>query len=110
MEFSIGDLLVLVEIGNRRVQLGGLRIRLLRQLLRLTGLRTRLLGLLIGSIRSALCLVDTCLGPAINILNIVCVLGCELIQLIQPVFHRGDLPVDPLLACQRIHLAPEALV
>ncbi len=48
MKFGIRDLLVLVEIGDRRVQLSRLRICLLRQLLRLTGLGAGLQSLLIG--------------------------------------------------------------
>ena len=69
MKFSIGDLLVLVEVGDRRIQLARLRSRLLRQLLGLTGLGRRLQSLLIGWVRSALCLVDTCLCPAIDVLD-----------------------------------------
>ena len=110
MKLGIRNLLVLVEIRDRRIQLTGLRVRLLRHLLRLTGLGTGLHGLLICRIRSGLRLVNTSLGPAIDILDVVCVLRRELIQLVQPIFYRCYLTVDPLLPGQGVHFAPEALV
>ena len=64
MKFGIGNLLVLVKIADRRIQLSRLRAGLLRQLLRLTGLGRSLLCLLICRVGSGLRLVDTSLGTA----------------------------------------------
>ncbi len=110
MKFCIGNLLVLVEIADRRIQLVRLRTGLLRQLLRLTGLGRSLQSLLICRVCRGLSLMDAGLRTGIDVLNIVSVLGSELIKLIQPIFNRCDLTIDPLLAGQRIHLAPKAFV
>ncbi len=110
VKLGIGNLLVLVKVGDRRIQLTGLRAGLLRHLLRLTGLGRGLQCLLICLIRSGLRLMDTSLCAGIYILDIVRVLGRELIELVQPVFYRSYLTIDPLLAGQRVQLAPEALV
>ena len=110
VKFCIGNLLVLVEIADRRIQLIRLRAGLLRQLLRLTSLGRSLQSLLICLVCGGLRLVDAGLRTGIYVLDIVRVLSSELIELVQPVFNRCDLTIDPLLAGQRIHLAPEALV
>jgi hypothetical protein len=110
VKFCIGNLLVLVEIADRRIQLVRLRAGLLCQLLRLTSLRRSLQSLLICLVCRTLRLVDTSLRAGIDILDVIRVLGGELIQLIQPVFNRRNLTIDPLLPCQRIHLAPESFV
>ena len=108
MQFCVGNLLVLVKIRDRRIQLAGLRTCLLRHLLRLTSLRSCLLRLLVCCVCRALRLVNTGLGPAIYVLNIVRVLCSELIQLVQPIFYRRHLTIYPLLAGQGVHLSPEA--
>jgi hypothetical protein len=110
VKFCIGDLLVLVEIADRRIQLIRLRAGLCGQLLGLTSLGRSLQSLLICLVCRSLRLVDTSLRAGIDILDIIRVLGGELIQLIQPVFNRRNLTIDPLLPRQRIHLAPEAFV
>ena len=51
MEFGIGDLRILIEIGDSGSQLSGLGAGLLRRLLRLTGLCRGLARLLVGLIR-----------------------------------------------------------
>ena len=82
VKLSIIYLLILIEVGDSRIQLSGLRIGLLRQLLRLPCLGAGQLRLLICRIRRGLCLVDTRLSPAINVLDVVRVLGCELIEFV----------------------------
>ena len=109
MKFGIRNLLVLIKVSDRRIQLRGLRVGLLRHLLRLTGLGASLLGLLICRVRRALRLMDTSLGAAINILDIVRVLGGKLIELVQPIFYRGYLTIYPLLTGQWVHFSPETL-
>ncbi len=109
MQLGVGNLLVLIKIRDRSIQLTGLRICLLRHLLRLTSLSARLLRLLVRSIGRALCLVDPGLSPTVDILNIVRILCCELIKLVQPIFYRRYLTIYPLLAGQGIHLSPETL-
>ena len=109
MQFRICNLLVLIEVRDRRIQLAGLRIGLLRHLLRLTCLGTGLHCLLVCCIRRALSLVNSCLGATVDVLNIVRVLSGELIELVQPVFYGRYLPIDPLLTGQGIHLAPKTL-
>ena len=108
MQLGIGYLLVLIKVRDRSIQLAGLRICLLRQLLCLTGLSACLLSLLVCSIRRGLRLVDPGLSPAVDILDIVRVLCCELIKLVQPIFYRRYLTIYPLLASQGVHLSPEA--
>ncbi len=109
MQLCIGNLLVLVKVRDRCIQLSGLRICLLRHLLRLTSLSACLLCLLVRSIGRALRLVDPGLSAAVYILNIVRILCCELIKLVQPIFYRRYLTIYPLLASQGVHLSPEAL-
>ncbi len=109
MQFSVGNLLILVKIRDRSVQLAGLRVCLLRQLLGLTSLGACLLCLLICRIRRALRLVNTSLGTAVYVFNVVRVLSSELIQLVQPVFYRSNLPIYPLFAGQGIQFSPETL-
>jgi len=88
VKFCIRNLLVLIEIAHRRTQLAGLRACLLRRLLGLTGLCRSRHCLLIRLVRSTLCLVNTCLGATVDILDVVCILRRQLIQLIQAVFNR----------------------
>ena len=109
MQLCIGNLLVLIKVRDRGIQLGGLRICLLRHRLRLTGLGACLLCLLVCSIGRALRLMDPGLGSAVDILDIVRVLSGELIKLIQPIFYWRYLTIYPLLAGQRVHLSPETL-
>jgi hypothetical protein len=49
------------------------------------------------------------LGTGVYVLNVVRVLSRELIQLVQPVFYRSNLPVDPLFTGKGVHFAPKAL-
>jgi hypothetical protein len=109
MQLGVGNLLVLVKVRDRCIQLAGLRICLLRHLLRLTGLSACLLRLLVCSIRRALRLVDPGLSATVDILNIVCVLCSELIKLIQPIFYWCYLTIYPLLASQGVHFSPKTL-
>ena len=105
MKLGVRNLLVLVKIVNRGVQLPSLSICLLRQLLRLPGLGAGLQCLLVCCIGSRLRLVNTRLGPRIYILDIVCVLGGQLIKFIQPVFYRSYLAVYPLLPGKGVHFS-----
>jgi hypothetical protein len=74
VKFSVRDLLILVKVTDGGIQLTGLRICLLRQLLRLPGLSAGLQCLLVRRIRSRLRLMNSCLGPSVYILDVVCVL------------------------------------
>ena len=109
MQLGVGNLLVLIKVRDRSIQLAGLRICLLRHLLRLTSLGACLLCLLVRSIGRALRLVDPGLSATVYILNIVRILCSELIKLVQPIFYRRYLTIYPLLASQGVHLSPEAL-
>jgi len=75
MKLSIGDLLVLVDVADRRIQLAGLGSCLLRNLLRLASLGRSLQGLLVRLLGGRLRLLDTGLGATVNVFNIVRVLG-----------------------------------
>jgi len=82
VKLGVGNLLVLVEVIDRGIQLPGLSICLLRQLLRLPGLGAGLQRLLICRFSSGLSLVNTRLSPSVYIFDIVCVFGGELIEFI----------------------------
>ncbi|MEA2539121.1 MAG: hypothetical protein QOH35_487 [Acidobacteriaceae bacterium] len=109
MQFGVGNLLILIKVRDRIIQLAGLRVCLLRHLLRLTSLSACLLCLLVCSFRRALRLMNPGLGTGVYVFNVVRVLSSELIQFVQPVFYRGNLPVDPLFTGKGIHFAPKAL-
>jgi len=47
--------------------------------------------------------VDAVLRPLVDVLNVVGVLGLELIEFVQAILHRIELPVDPLFAGEGIH-------
>lgn len=106
----VGDLLVLIQIGDCGAQLRRLRVGLLRKLLRLTGLRAGLLGLLVCLVGRALRLMNARLRPAIDIFDIAGVLRAELIELVQSVLNGRDLTVDPLFAGQWIEVTPESFI
>ena len=67
MKFCVSNLLVLVEIADRRIQLIGLGAGLLSQLLCLTGLGRSLQSLLIRLVCGALSLVDAGLCTGRNL-------------------------------------------
>ena len=75
MKLSIGDLLVLVDVADRRIQLAGLGSCLLRNLLRLASLGRSLQGLLVRLLGGRLRLLDTGLGATVHVFDIVRVLG-----------------------------------
>src|ERR1700738_2436520 len=108
MQLGVGNLLVLINVRDRSIQLAGLSICLLRQRLCLPSLSACLLSLLVCSLRRALRLVNPGLSPSVDILNIVRVLCSELIKLVQPIFYWRYLTIDPLLTGQGVHLPPEA--
>jgi len=110
VELSVGNLLVLIKVCDCRVQLGGLLIRLLSELLRLASLRTSLLRLLVCLISRCLRLVNSSLGASIDILDIVGVLRSKLIQLVQAVLYRRDLTIHPLLTGEGIQLTPKTFI
>src|SRR6202042_1829418 len=103
MQLGVGNLLVLIKIRDRSIQLTGLRVGLLRHLLRLASLSACLLSLLVCRVGRALRLVNPGLSAAVNVLDVVRVLGGELIKLVQPIFYRRYLTVYPLLASQGVH-------
>ncbi len=109
MQLGVGHLLILVKIGDRSIQLRGLRGCLLRHRLRLSSLSTRLLCLLVCGLRRALRLMNSGLGTTVYVFNIVRVLSSQLIQLVQPVFYGCYLTIYPLFTGQGIHFSPETL-
>src|ERR1700761_5724412 len=76
-------------------------------LLRLSSGRSRYL---VGRVGRSLSLVDACLSAAVDILDVLRVLGVDFIQLVQLTLDRVQPLVYPLLAGKRIHLTPEPLL
>src|SRR3984885_15457731 len=101
--------LVLVEIGNRGVQLAGVGARLHGRLIRLARGAARGRCGLVGLVGGGLRLMNAGLCAGIRVLDVIGVLGLELVELVQATLGRVKLPVYPLLAGKRIHVTPESL-
>jgi len=109
-DFGIRNLRILVEVGDGRAQLGRLAGRHLRRLIGLIRLGGGLLRRLIGLVRGGLSLMDARLCTSIYVLDIAGVLGRQLVELVQAVFDRRHLPIDPLLAGERVEMTPKAFI
>src|ERR1700733_1139362 len=110
INLSVRNRRILVEVRDRRIQIVCAGRSLLRHLRSLSRLRVCRGRKLVRTVSRGLRLLDAGRAARVQILDVVAVLRGELIQLIQPILHRTDLPVDPLLAGQRVQVAPEALI
>ena len=110
MQFSICNLLILVDIANRGIQLACLRTCLLSYLLRLTRLGRCLLSLLIRLVGRRLCFLYSGLGAAIYVFDVARVFCGYLVELIKPIFYWRNLTIYPLFTRKWIQLTPETFI
>jgi len=108
--FSLAYGLILIEIGNRRSELLRPHSRLLGRLLSLGGHATGARRLLARAVRRALRLMNSSLRSCVYILDIARIAGAQLIKLVQSVFDRIQLPIDPLLASKWVKMSPKPFV
>ncbi len=110
MQFSICDLLILVDVANRSIQLTCLRTCLLSNLLCLTCLGRCLLSLLIRLVGRRLSFLYSGLCTAIHVFDVASVLCGYLVELIKPIFYWRNLAIYPLFTRKWIQLTPEAFI
>ncbi len=66
--------------------------------------------MLVGRVRRVHCILDAGLGAGVDVLDIVGVLGLQLIKLVYAILDRVDLPLYPLFACEGVHMTPETFL
>ncbi len=104
------DLLVLIEVRDGGVQLRGLRAGLLRQCVRLIGGGAGGGGGSAGLPGGGFGLTDTGLGAGVYVFNVCGIARLKLIELVEAVLDRIELPIDPLFAGEGVDFSPEAFV
>src|SRR5580692_8683549 len=65
--------------------------------------------MLVGGVGRVHRILDASLRAAVYILDIIGVLGLQLIKFIYLILDWSGLPIYPLLAGKRVHMAPETL-